>query len=213
MKKLLDNVPNVPYMTFDERKPKVPARKIDQDDLLDKLTDVFRLHGYEGASLSRIAEATGLGRASLYHRFPGGKKEMAEAVLDRADSWFASYILAPLNGPGDPADRVRAMAKRLNDFYGGGRHSCLLDSLSLGAGGDHGVRDHVQRSFAGWRGALAAVARSAGLSPTDAKRRAADALVRIQGALVLARATGETNPFSRALHGLPELLTARTATS
>ena len=189
----------------------MPARKIDQDDLLNKLTDVFRLHGYEGASLSRIAEATGLGRASLYHRFPGGKREMAEAVLARADAWFESHILAPLSGPAEPAQRVREMAKRLNGFYSGGRHSCLLDSLSLGAAGHHGVRAHVQQSFAGWRGALAAVARSSGLSRADAGRRAEDALVRIQGALVLARATGETKPFARALETLPELLTARAA--
>ena len=192
----------------------MPARKIDQDDLLDKLTEIFRLQGYEGASLSRIAEATGLGRASLYHRFPGGKEEMAEAVLDRADAWFASHILAPLTGPGEPADRVRAMAKRLDAFYGSGRHSCLLDALSLGVAGDHGVRDHVQRSFAVWRGALADVARLSGVRRAEAERRAEDALVRIQGALVLARATGgETKPFSRALHGLPELLTARAEAS
>jgi len=191
----------------------VPARKVDQDELLDKLTEVFRIHGYEGASLSRIAEATGLGRASLYHRFPGGKQEMAEAVLERADSWFATHILAPLTGPGEPAERVREMAKRLDDFYSGGRQSCLLDSLSLGAAGDHGVREHVGRSFAGWRGALVDVARSSGFGRAAARRRADEALVRIQGALVLARATGETNPFARALESLPELLTARIPTS
>jgi len=164
--------------------------------------------------LTRIAQATGLGRASLYHRFPGGKEEMAEAVLDRADAWFVSHILAPLTEPGEPADRVRAMAKRLDAFYGGGRHSCLLDALSLGVAGDHSVRDHVQRSFAAWRGALADVARLSGFRRAEAERRAEEALVRIQGALVLARATGgETRPFSRALHGLPELLTAPVSAS
>ncbi len=189
----------------------MPASKIDESHLLDRLTDVFRLHGYEGASLSRIAEATGLQRASLYHRFPAGKEEMAEAVLKRADEWFETHILAPLNGPGEPSERIRAMAKRLNDFYGGGRHSCLLDTLSLGDE-DKAFQKHIERSVTAWLGALASVAHDSGLSRATARRRAEESLVRIQGALVLARATGETKPFARVPKNLPTLLTAHTAT-
>ncbi len=184
----------------------MPARKIEEDYLMDRLTEIFRLHGYEGASLSRIAEATGLKRASLYHRFPGGKEEMAEAVLKRADDWFVSHILAPLNEPGDPSPRVQEMAKRLSDFYGGGCHSCLLSSLSVGEE-DVAIRKHIERSFEAWLDALIGVARQAGLSPTEAKDRAQDALVGIQGALILARATGEKKPFARVLKNLPQLLT------
>ncbi len=184
----------------------MPVRKIDEDHLLDRLTEVFRLHGYQGASLSLIAEATGLKRASLYHRFPGGKKEMAEAVLQRADTWFVSHILAPLTEPGEPSARIREMANRLSDFYGGGHHSCLLDSLSLGDE-DVAIRRHIERSFTAWLGALVGIARESGLSPATAKLRAEEALVHIQGALVMARATGETQPFARVLQNLPELLT------
>ena len=50
----------------------MPTTKVTDNQLLDKLTEVFRLYGYEGASLSRISKVTGLQRASLYHRFPGG---------------------------------------------------------------------------------------------------------------------------------------------
>ena len=184
----------------------MPVKKIDEDHLLDRLTEVFRLYGYEGASLSRISEATGLKRASLYHRFPGGKEEMAQAVLQRADEWFVSHILEPLTQAGEPASRIQEMAKRLGDFYGGGHHSCLLDSLSLGDE-DVALRQHIDRSFTAWLGALVNVARESGLSPDTAKVRAEEALIRIQGALVMARATGETQPFIRVLENLPVLLT------
>ncbi len=184
----------------------MPARKIDEDILMDKLTEVFRLHGYEGASLSLIAEATGLKRASLYHRFPGGKEEMAESVLQRADEWFVSHILAPLTGKGIPSARIKEMARRLNNFYGGGNSSCLLDSLSLGHDGD-AIRQHIERSLTAWIGALVLVARDSGLSPAIAKQRAEEALIGIQGALVLARGTGNTKPFARVLQNLPQLLT------
>lgn len=188
----------------------MPASKIDEGRLLDRLTDVFRRHGYEGASLTRIAEATGLKRASLYHRFPAGKEEMAEAVLERADEWFETHVLAPLNGPGEPSERVRAMAKRLDEFYGRGRQSCLLDTLSLGDD-DKAFHKHVKRSFTAWLDALARVAHDSGSRPATARRRAEEALVRIEGALVLARATGETKPFARVLNNLPALLTSHTA--
>jgi TetR/AcrR family transcriptional repressor of lmrAB and yxaGH operons len=184
----------------------MPAKKIDEDYLMDKLTEVFRLHGYEGSSLSRISEATGLKRASLYHRFPGGKEEMAEAVLQRADDWFGSHILAPLAEPGEPSSRVKEMAKRLSDFYRKGNHSCLLDSLSIGDE-DVAIRQHIEKSFNAWLGALIAISRAAGLSAAVAKERAEEALIRIQGALVMARATGETKAFARILQNLPQLLT------
>ncbi|MEM8810542.1 MAG: TetR/AcrR family transcriptional regulator, partial [Cyanobacteria bacterium P01_G01_bin.38] len=42
-----------------------------KDAAIAKLTPVFRRYGYEGASLSMLSKATGLGKASLYHHFPG----------------------------------------------------------------------------------------------------------------------------------------------
>ena len=63
---------------------KAPAPKA---DIVRKLADVFSRHGYEGASLKLLSQATGLGRSSLYHYFPNGKEDMASAVLSSADTW------------------------------------------------------------------------------------------------------------------------------
>ena len=60
------------------------------------LGEVFRAHGYEGATLALISEATGLGKGSLYHLFPGGKEQMAAEVLADIDAWFELNIYAPL---------------------------------------------------------------------------------------------------------------------
>ena len=57
-------------------------------DVLPALGEVFREHGFEGASLSVIGKRTGLGKGSLYHFFPGGKEEMAAAVLTEIDGRF-----------------------------------------------------------------------------------------------------------------------------
>ena len=58
------------------------ARMIrERQDVIPLLAEVFREHGYEGASLALISEATGLGKGSLYNFFPDGKEEMAACVL------------------------------------------------------------------------------------------------------------------------------------
>ena len=55
--------------------------KYSQNDVIQSLLEVFRKVGYDGASLQQLANATGLKKSSLYHRFPEGKKQMAEEVL------------------------------------------------------------------------------------------------------------------------------------
>ncbi len=179
--------------------------KIAEPDLLDRLTRVFRTHGYEGASLSKISEATGLQRASLYHRFPGGKAEMAEAVLKRAGEWLQAHALQPLTESGPPEQRLRQMADKLDEFYEGGEQSCLLDALSFGVE-EGAIRDHQRAAMKTWVDAIATMLRESGLSGRTAQERAEDAVIRIQGSLVMARATGDQMPFRRTLRNLPQEL-------
>ena len=179
---------------INERRMRAP--KISDEDLLERLTRVFQDYGFEGASLSRISEATGLERASLYHRFPEGKDQMAEAVVAHAGQRFVEKLLAPLRGNGPLAARIRETGRRLEAFYEDGRRSCLLDTLSLGDSGS-ALHDAVGRTYSAWRDAFAAAAREAGLPAGLARRRAEEAIMSIHGALVLARATGDRKPFTR----------------
>ncbi len=179
--------------------------KINDDQLLEKLTKVFQVYGYEGASLSLISEATGLQRASLYHRFPGGKEQMVEDVLSHVDQRFETYLLAPLKTEKSLGARVREMGKRINEFYVGGRRSCLLDTLSLGKQSG-AFRKHIKASFTTWLGALEALAKEAGFGAIEARERSEQALISIEGTLVMARATGNRKPFKRAIDSLPGLL-------
>ncbi len=177
--------------------------KITEPELLNRLTEVFRTHGYEGASLSKISEATGLQRASLYHRFPGGKAEMAEAVLNRASEWLEKHALKSLTESGPPDGRLRQMARKLDEFYEGGKQSCLLDALSFGV--EKGaLRDHQRVAMEAWVDAIATMLRESGLPRRTARERAEDAVIRIQGSLVMARATGDPKPFRRTLRNLPQ---------
>ncbi|NJS39063.1 MAG: TetR/AcrR family transcriptional regulator, partial [Rhodobacteraceae bacterium] len=105
-------------------------RSIEEDDLIARLARVFREVGFEGASLSLLAQATGLQRASLYHRFPGGKQQMAEEVLATTGAWLEEKVLRVLAGPGLPKDRLAEVIANLDGFYDGGAQACLLNMLS-----------------------------------------------------------------------------------
>ena len=183
----------------------MPRTKIDERELLESLTRLFRDKGFDGASLSLISEATGLQRASLYHRFPGGKAQMALAVLDHVHRRFGDEILAPLSGSGAPLTRIRAAARKLDEFYEGGMRSCLIDTMSLGEQTPE-IRAAVAASITALTDAFVAVSREVGNTASVARRLGHEAVLRLQGALVIARATGDAQPFGRVIKDLPALL-------
>lgn len=179
--------------------------KITDAELFPKLNEAFRKHGYEGTSLSILSEQTGLGRASLYHRFPGGKNQIVESLLQYVEEECMPLMLAPLLEDGAPIERVRAVARCIDGFYEGGRCWCLFDTLSLGTL-ELSFHPAIKRLFKGWVDAFAAVGIEAGMGKKNARLAAEDALVRIQGTLVYARACGDRGPFKRTVKDLPRLL-------
>ncbi len=174
--------------------------------LLEKLSDVFRDVGYAGASLTALSEATGLKKASLYHRFPGGKEQMAREALAAAEAWLAEQVLAPLRSHRAPAERLRAMARKLNALYSGGKQACLLNMLSSAHIHPGPFTEPIQKIFKAWIDALAAVVSDAGFDRKTARYRAERAVALLQGSLILSRGTGSTKHFRHFLKTLEQEL-------
>ncbi|WP_449410251.1 TetR family transcriptional regulator [Methylobacterium komagatae] len=169
------------------------------------VAEVFREHGFEGASLSAITARTGLGKGSLYHFFPGGKEEMAEAVLAEIDGWFTRAIFAPLRNDADPEAAIRRMVRETDAYFRSGRRVCLIGAFALGDTRDR-FATRIAAYFAAWRDALAEALRRAKRS--GASERAEHAVLAIQGALILARALDDPGVFGRALKRLEQELLA-----
>jgi TetR/AcrR family transcriptional repressor of lmrAB and yxaGH operons len=178
---------------------------ISRDEVISRLTKVFRDQGFDGATLARLSAATGLGRSSLYYHFPGGKDDMAQAVLEAVNEQYARDLLEPLNAAGTPRQRITLAAEGLARFYDDGRKSCLTNLFGVGVAGDR-FRPALARGVAVIQAAFANLAIAHGLPASEAQTRAEDALVAIQGALVLARATGKVAVFRRVASDLPNRL-------
>jgi AcrR family transcriptional regulator len=180
-------------------------RSITDAELLERLTHLFRSVGYAAASLSVIAAATGLQKSSLYGRFPGGKEQMAADVATHVIENFATHLLAPLATDGPLRQRLEMVAANLADFYADGKKYCLLDTMTIGDPGSVALQQ-LSAGAAYWIEAFAGAAREAGADSEESTVRAKDAVAAIEGALVLARVTNDTDTFRRALANLPRTL-------
>ena len=177
-------------------------------DALPALGEVFREHGYSGASLAIISEATGLGKGSLYHFFPGGKAEMAEAVLAEIEAWFTRRIFEPLRAADAPAAAVTAMFENVTAYFNAGRRICLVGALALGDP-EEVFAAAVARYFRLWIEALAALLTRAGVA--GAEDLAEQVVGEIQGIIVLTKALDDTAVFARRIGDLERRVLARIA--
>lgn len=169
-------------------------------DAVALVAEVFRELGYEGASLSRITERTGLGKGSLYHFFPGGKEAMAAEVLAHVDAWFGENVFRPLEED-EPRLAIAQMWAAIDAYFRSGRRICLVGTFALDATRDRFAGD-IRGYFARWIAALERALIRAGTDADTAGQRAEAAVTEIQGALVLARALADETVFTRALRRL-----------
>lgn len=163
---------------------------------------LFRQFGYEGVTLSKISQATGLGKASLYHHFPGGKAQMAAAALAEVDRWLEGCLLPILDSQTEPIAKFELMCAEVDRFFDTGKNSCLWAVFILDRSSDELFGEQIKGAFSQWIEAISNVLIAAGLDKTLAKQRGEDAVIAIQGALILK----DVAPFQRVLKQLPAQL-------
>jgi AcrR family transcriptional regulator len=178
-----------------------------KDALIDKLVDVVYDYGYDGATLSVISEVTGLGKASLYHHFPGGKEQMAAEVLAHSDRWGALHIGALL-GSAEPAEtKVRGLFRALDEVHTRAHQLTLMNVFTYGAARQVFGRQVTERVQAGLE-VLSDLLVQCGVPLPLAQARALDAYIQVEGAMVLARTLDDLEVFRRVVRRLPDELLA-----
>jgi AcrR family transcriptional regulator len=173
-------------------------------DVIPLIAEVFREFGFEGTSLSRITEKTGLGKGSLYHFFPGGKDDMASAVLAHVDAWFEREIFASLREAA-PAAGIARMWRGVDAYFRSGRRICLVGAFALDVTRDR-FAGAIASYFKRWIESLRDVLIRDGWTARDAEDGAEEIVLGIQGALVLARAINDDGVFGRAMARFQERL-------
>ncbi|WP_299244247.1 TetR/AcrR family transcriptional regulator [uncultured Aquimarina sp.] len=170
-------------------------QKILDEELIIGLTKTFRAKGYEGTSLNEIAEVTGLKKASLYHRFPKGKKEMAERVFDHVGNWVEDHIFFALTDENTkPRQRLVNALAHIRTLYNEGNETCVFRAFSMQAGLEL-FEKQVNNGMKSWINAFTEIGLALNLPSAKAKEKAVQTLIEIQGSLIVTKGLHDTTIF------------------
>jgi TetR/AcrR family transcriptional repressor of lmrAB and yxaGH operons len=174
-------------------------QKVADEVVIEKLMEIFRSVGYDGASMTELAAATGVKIGSLYHRYPGGKQAMAHAVLEHIADLNDSMIIEVFFSSEPADDRLSMALRSINDFYDGGKIACILRALSHGA--DAGLfRNQIAAIFQNCVIAFTHLAADFGHDMKTSIRLAESTMARIQGSLILAQTFQKPDLFEATLN-------------
>lgn len=179
---------------------------IEEQELLTRILEVFRDQGYEGSSLKDLSEASGLKKASLYHRFPRGKEEMAEAVLDFVGAYLETKIFAVMRENVSVKVKGKRISEELSTFYRNGLGPCLLDTMSLKGKQGEGIQERLQGAMDFVLGKFTELSIEAGYSKKEARQKSIMALALLEGALVITRINNDEKVFKDLMKNLVDVL-------
>lgn len=120
-----------------------PDKSFDPDTALSAATAIFKAHGFEGASMSELTAAMGIGKKSLYDTF-GNKRALFQKCVQAYAAENAANFRAMLLDSGSPRENLRALLQKFVDFHTEPcSHGCLLGSSMA----DFDVNDANEVSF------------------------------------------------------------------
>jgi TetR/AcrR family transcriptional repressor of lmrAB and yxaGH operons len=172
---------------------------------------LFRRNGYAATGINEIAEVSGAPKGSLYHYFPGGKDQIAEAAVRFAGAGLVATLQKLEQEHDTASSMIRAYCKLVAGWMAksGFRDGCpiattLLESAPQSA--DMAAAGH--EAFASWRAVIVRALLRDGFGKAEARRLATLTVSAIEGALILARVEGSAAPLEDVAKSLAGALQA-----
>jgi TetR/AcrR family transcriptional repressor of lmrAB and yxaGH operons len=171
---------------------------------------LLRDQGYTATGLAQVLAESGVSNGSLYHHFPGGKEELAEAALEASGQGVAHALREAL----DSAPNAAAGVARFLDMA----EAVVTDDACAGCPVaptalespiiSPRLRDAALRCFTQWEDLIAARLRVDGWPAESIPPAASAALALIEGALLLAKVSGQLAHLDNAKLAAVTLLAA-----
>jgi TetR/AcrR family transcriptional repressor of lmrAB and yxaGH operons len=150
---------------------------------------LMRRAGVRGAGVNDVLGESRAPRGSLYHHFPGGKRQIACEALREYGERVAANMASALASGATPGEKVRALFRAVAGRLEAGefRHSCAAGAAALDLDASlEDVRARVEHDFARW---VAVIAEHLPLGNERASRAFASLLLTaIEGGYVRGRA-------------------------
>ncbi len=175
--------------------------------LLNGARQLLAEKGYAGMELRDVAERGKAPRGSIYHHFPGGKRQLAAEAAALEGTEIRSLIERSLEEHG-----VRGTLARFGEIFRRRvadhpeRIGCPVAAAALARPEDPALAATATAAFRSWEEPIAAALVAEGVGAADAATFAGLVISTIEGALVRARAAGDPAPLDSAIGGLEQAL-------
>ncbi|WP_305788115.1 TetR/AcrR family transcriptional regulator [Symbioplanes lichenis] len=176
--------------------------------IIDAAKGLFWHRGYSTTSPKQVMTEAGVGQGSFYHHFPA-KADLGQEVVRENGRDLVASVRAAMEGLPTGRERLAAFLGSAGDALGG----CRIGGFAYDAGivDEPGLREPLGAAFNELTGLLEQVVREAQddgtVSPKlDPATTAATLLAVVEGAFVLARATGRQASADAATAGALALL-------
>jgi AcrR family transcriptional regulator len=180
-----------------------------RDRIMTATAELFRRQGYNGTGLKAVTVAADAPFGSLYHHFPGGKVELAEAVIESSGAAYGELFVLIWDAATDPAAAV-------TDFFDGAAavleetdyvDACPIGTVALEvASTDDRLRSATDRVFVSWVDAAASRLTAGGIEAAEARELATTFVAAIEGGFMLSRAARSPEPMRAAGRQMRRLL-------
>lgn len=181
-----------------------------RDRIVDAAAELFRHQGLHATGVKQIVGLADAQLASLYHFFPGGKEELADAVVRTAGAGYQELVTAVWDAEADVVASVRAVFVGAAEVLEatGYEDACPIATVALEvASTNETLRVATADVFAQWHDAATNRLERAGIAGDVARRLAFAIVAAVEGGFVLARAARSPEPMLAA----GEIVTAAVA--
>lgn len=175
--------------------------------LLDGARRLLAEKGYAGMELRDVASRGKAPRGSIYHHFPGGKRQLAAEAAALEGAEIKALIERSLEEHG-----VRGTLARFGEIFRRRvvnhpeRIGCPVAAAALARPEDPALASAATAAFQSWEEPIAVALVKEGVSEKDAATFAGLVVSTVEGALIRARAAGDQAPLDSAIGGLEAAL-------
>jgi len=191
---------------------KAKERTDSRASMVRSAASLIRTRGVNATSFSDVLADSGAPRGSIYHHFPNGKEQLAEGAI----RWTSERVLAHQR-----TCRATTPAGVLDCFIDMWRQVVLASDAAAGCvvagvaidtvAGDRPLIDVVRATFRSWVDLVAEQLVAVGVPARRASRIAVATVAGMEGALILCRAEGNSEPLETVAAELKRLLPSAAA--
>ncbi len=182
--------------------------------LVDVSAGLFQRRGLAATGIKEILAEAQAPFSSLYHHFPGGKDELAEAAIRSSGMQYQALVEEVWDGRDDVISSIAAVFDGASQTLEATNfvEACPIAVIALEvASTNDQLRTATAEVFEAWIMAASQRLISADIAIDDARRLALSIICLIEGAFVLSQAMKSTEPMrsarDTALRAISDLLT------